>query len=143
MIENNIKIIPEYYKTLMNLYDSKFSFYLTGSHFFGNLTKYSDLDLITTYSIEVEKYLESLGFSENNYVQNYLDDMTVKVMSKYFPNDDESYGGCWKIDVQLVRDIENKLKVRNFLKENFSSLPKDKKQTRILWNMVYSYLQDK
>lgn len=146
---------------LLALKDSDKDFFLTGSRFFGGATKNSDWDFIASHSDSTEEFLWKLGFKLNEDVQDYLDPMTTKVLTKYFccceehhQDQYEQYGvcekvehsdECQKIDIQLCHDFDTKIKVRDILKESFNrnGLPGDKYQRSYLWSMVYKLVKAK
>lgn len=155
MLNDNVNFLSPLQQTLAGLQNSKFGFWLTGSRFFGNAHELSDWDFITGYNQEVEAHLKELGFVLNEGVQDYLDKMTTKVLTKHFCSCEfhardwheevRHTDECLKIDIQLAHDLDLKLTVRNILKENFShvSLPSDKCQRSKLWDMVYNLVKPK
>lgn len=143
---------------LLTLKNAEINFFLTGSRFFGGSNSESDWDFIARHTEDNETFLLSIGFKPNEDVQDYLDPMTTKVLTKYFCHCEAeawninkkaheiTHGSeCMKIDIQLCHDIDTKLKIRDILKKGFNSkpIPGDKYQRNKLWTMVYSLLKPK
>lgn len=118
--------------------ESPYDFYLTGSRYFGTETEESDWDFCAQYSNELVQFLEKLGFVNNAFVQEYLDPMTLMVMGVYLPDGN-------KIDVQLCKDLETKLRIRDILFKYFygNGIPGNKMERSQIWSMVYAVLTGK
>lgn len=154
MLLNTNNFLSPVQSALTVLQHSKFEFCLTGSRFFGGAREESDWDFITWFNQETEDFLVWIGFVLNEDVQDYLDPMTTKVLTKHFCHCDfrgMEWGEkimhtdeCLKIDIQLCHDFSTKIKVRDILKKSFNRpLPGDKYQRSQLWSMVYELVKAK
>lgn len=157
MLHNTYQFLAPVEFCLLALKESDKDFFLTGSRFFGGATDKSDWDFIARQDESTETFLRGIGFKLNEDVQDYLDPMTAKVLTKHFcfceeHYRDQDYNGrvehseeCQKIDIQLCHDFDTKIKVRDILKESFKRnwLPGDKYQRSDLWSMVYNLVKAK
>ena len=155
MLHNTREFLAPIDACLMMLKNAEVSFFLTGSRFFGGAHSKSDWDFIAQHTETTEAFLLSIGFKLNEDVQDYLDPMTTKVLSKHFCHCEEQardYGErfsgnhheeCLKIDIQLCHDVDTKIKIRDILKKGFEGqvLPGDKCQRNRLWTMVYNLVK--
>jgi hypothetical protein len=162
MLHNTREFLAPIDACLMMLKSAEVSFFLTGSRFFGGVHSKSDWDFIAQHNEITEAFLLSIGFKLNEDVQDYLDPMTTKVLTKHFCScesrwryDDEGVvmrfdehrfqhsDECLKIDIQLCHDVTTKLQIRDILKKGFDSkpLPGDKYQRNRLWTMVYNLVK--
>ena len=116
-----------------------FSFYLTGSRFFGWANANSDIDFYTENSPEVKKILKDMGFEElpGGYEtrSNYLkDNQTLSVMRHRTA----------KIDVQIVYDVEVKTEAQRILEQTIRVYPdfergfRIKANAHVYWNRAYA-----
>lgn len=111
---------------------SGYKFHLTGSRYFGNHHSQSDWDYIVQNSAGVHDFLVDLGFTFTKDREHYNDVNTVSVYSL-------QYGvNTWeKIDVQLSRDINEKIAAQNCIVRFFpTGLTADKKMNSRIWEMV-------
>jgi hypothetical protein len=111
---------------LERIQNSTFSFYLTGSRFFGGGGPNSDWDLYAAWSREIEIFLADIGFHEK-VESAYLDPMTMTVME----NGD--------VTVQLLhpRMLEAKHTIQSILSTlAFSCKPKCERAE--IWHMMSS-----
>jgi len=120
------KVVPA---TIENLMKSEFTFYLTGSRFFGNVTEKSDWDFFVKDSPEVREFLESICFSyEYQGNSGYKDAFLTTVMYSRIPRG---------IHVQLINEVELKVKVQNYLKDfPWDSIPKENRDAIWDWARV-------
>ena len=154
MLHDATSFLSPLQSALSRLHNSNFEFYLTGSRHFGGARQDSDWDFIAAHNKEIKDFLLSLGFERNEHVQLYLDPMTTEVVTLYLCScslaQEASESGlvyhrddCMKIDVQLCHDMENKIKIRNLLKETFKrvSFPGNKYQRNAIWELTYKLLK--
>lgn len=114
---------------------SHFSFYLTGSRFFGDIKPTSDWDFFVQNDEHVPKFLSHHGFGLL-HVRNtdYTDEQTVFVYRHIEA----------KIDVQLVEDASLKWRTQQYIFESpvLLRLYKDMKafpdKRDAFWNLVYA-----
>jgi predicted nucleotidyltransferase len=103
---------------------SEFSFYLTGSRFFGGYHPGSDWDYFVTDSLKVRGFLDSLGFSEDeNLTLQQYDDSTIITVMSY--ND---------IQIQLVKDANFKHEVQTLLLQTNGLHSVPKASRKFVWN---------
>jgi len=103
---------------------SEFSFYLTGSRFFGGYHSKSDWDYFVSDNARVRDFLYSLGFyeSEGEALLRY-DDSTIVTVLVY--ND---------IHIQLVKDATFKHQVQLLLLQTNSLHSVPKESRKFVWN---------
>ena len=117
---------------LLSLQYHNYSFYLTGSRFFGGHIPFnSDCDLFVQGSREVMDFLRSLGFYLVDTAYD-KDDQTVNVM-RYHKQ------GNPTVDVQLVKNVDVKERAQKAIQEKYLQqyLKMDKMSRRDLWNVLY------
>lgn len=114
--------------------ESDYTFYLTGSRFFGGSNSKSDWDYFVEDSKEVRKFLENTGFwmmdKEDSTTTHYGDASMVALYSR---ND---------IHIQVVKDAYLKHRAQAFLTRhaNMKSVPKICR--RHLWNMALNHVSE-
>lgn len=113
-----------------------FTFYLTGSRYFGNAQPQSDWDFFCQYSSEVTDWLRENGFQEHYTDPGYKDSELVCLMRN----------NAVKMDIQLVKDAELKWKVQQLLmtRADFRRmlLTMGKQYHSALWDMMYCFVKD-
>jgi len=113
---------------------SEFTFYLTGSRFFGGFSSNSDYDFFVQSNPEVVDFLKQIGFIREK--DNYKDD----------PNIDSVYVcSCSPISIhiQLVKLAEIKQLAQEIIYNNFELrqvLQYNKATADLVWNSVISSL---
>lgn len=113
---------------VMNMIESDFTFYLTGSRFWGTECCQSDWDFFTNENQMVYSWLVQNGF-EIVSKSTYTDLNCSTVMQK------------GKIQVQLVKDAKVKNDIQNILFEEFPQGFLDKHFAKRMWNLAYkSYM---
>jgi len=114
---------------LNHLQNSNFEFFLTGSRFFlKTLRKESDWDFYAEYSPLVEDYLKGQGYTVSLEYEDYF---TVKVLTR------RTLG--FKIDVQLVQNVDLKTRAQRLLAPYINSVSKE--YHKVLWDMAFKWLQ--
>lgn len=111
--------------TIYQLQSSDFKFYLTGSRFFGNFTKYSDWDFFVKDSLEVRNFLQEIGFSIHLKDYTYKDrNLNFIVCHNNVP-----------IQIQLVNDADLKIcaQVLLFETDELRNV-QDKSKRSYIWN---------
>lgn len=111
-----------------NMIESDFTFYMTGSRFWGNYYSKSDWDFFTHENQMVYSWLVQNGF-EVVSKSTYTDLNCSTVMQK------------GKIQVQLVKDAKVKNDIQKILFDNFPNGFPDKEFAKRMWNLAYkSYM---
>lgn len=107
----------------------EFEFSQTGSRYFGHANIWSDWDFFTKDSVEVERFLVSLGLKpdpSNELLETYPDDQEIVMVYR-------GHG----VDVQLVKDLEVKSTAQTILAGmdliRFSS----KEEHKFFWRRAY------
>ncbi len=113
---------------LKHLEGAPFDFFLTGSRFFKNAKEESDWDFYTEASVPVEDFLKSCGYTVSLMYEDYF---TVKVLTRETP--------WFKIDIQLVQDVELKTKAQGMLAPYIARV--NRKYHKVLWDMAFKWLQ--
>ncbi|MCK5611070.1 hypothetical protein KAR91_54860 [Candidatus Pacearchaeota archaeon] len=113
--------------TLFTLKESNFTFYLTGSRYFGGKHSDSDWDFFTEDSEEVRVFLGKLGF-ERLKSTKYADHGVTCV-----------YRHLEKIDVQLVEDPGFRQSIQKVLKDkkHFINRAYSRGTRTHIWNIAY------
>jgi hypothetical protein len=107
---------------------SPFTFYFTGSRYFNSNAWNSDWDFFTQNSTVVLAFLLEKGFTKITSL--YVDMMTVDVYRK------------GNVDIQLVKDVETKVKARIIYGEVYSMCATNTKSSRTdLWNKCFAAVQ--
>lgn len=101
--------VDEPQKILLKMDQPPFSFYLTGSRFFGNPDEHSDYDFFVLDSEEVREFLQNLGFRNKTVSRYLLPDM------KEFQDLNDVWTFQDLIDVQLLKETFFKKKAQNIL----------------------------
>lgn len=110
-------------------------FYLTGSKFFGGVTKTSDTDYFVQNSPLLDEFLSKNGFGQVKMSRAYTDYLLVDL----WVNRDEN------VHVQVVSDAKHKLRAQELLKhDEWSRLYKflPKLMRRDLWNIAIMYTRE-
>ena len=103
-------------------------FHLTGSRFFGGANGNSDWDFFTEDTKAVVSFLKSHGFEI--VPTSYSEDIQISRVMRL----DADY----QFDIQLVSDVDLKLRAQTYLKSCFpSGLPGTKSDRKQLWKMAY------
>jgi len=113
---------------LKHLEGAPFDFFLTGSRFFKNAKEESDWDFYTEASTLVEDFLKSRGYTVSLTYEDYF---TVKVLTRRTPG--------FKIDVQLVQNVDLKTRAQSMLAPYINSVSKE--YHKVLWDMAFKWLQ--
>ena len=127
MIKNLFRTDPETQAVLEDLQGTPekcLEFHLSGSRFFGTSHEGSDWDFFTADSMEVRRYLKNSGFvtCEN---ESYQDPLCCAVFKKGL------------VHVQIVSDLEAKLRIQNLLfGSRFYTLKPTKEQARAVWHAM-------
>ena len=116
--------VSETYYVIQAFRESEFSFYLTGSRFFGNHTTDSDWDFFTKNALSVRRFLVDYGFKEES--SSYRD-RVVAVVYKHIK---------LPIHVQLVHDVNKKILAQHLIKGMGIPLLdiSNKDKRRDIWN---------
>jgi len=115
-------------------------FALTGSRFFQYLNKScdSDWDFFTPYSEDTESYLKSLDTRIEVLYLNASDYKDTDVVKVYRYSNPLALNGITQIDIQLVKDYNRRLVIRDVLKNMYLPWEHLHKNTRSnLWNGMY------
>ena len=140
MIENFNAMIPSALNILDN---SGFTFYPTGSRYFGGASETSDWDFLVEHDGEVCQFLLNNGFVHNDS-GGYFGDATV---SEVFTYNRVPLSGkpLIKIDIQVVHQehLSTKLLIQKILKEKYGNngLPGDKQVRKEIWHLMFFALQ--
>jgi len=138
MIDKLASILPS---ILNKLEYSVFTFYPTGSRYFGGVSSESDWDFFVEDSKEVREFLCQMGF-ESNDAEAYDDSTVVAVWSYYTRSSWDK--GLTKIDVQLISEkkFSSKLMVQKLIKDYFgdNGLPGNKQTQREIWKLMLKSL---
>lgn len=109
--------------------DNRFTFYLTGSRFFGGASENSDWDFMVEENAGLDNFLKENNFSDIGY-ENYND---CSVLAVWFNA---------TVHVQVLKEgtLRKKLKVQSMLKECeiMPILSSDKRLRSMLWNLLLS-----
>lgn len=125
MIKNYVRVESK----LEKIEKSPIEFHLTGSKFF--LGTGNDIDLFTKDCDSTRRFLESIGFKLHSSSQ-YKDDSCISV---YRAMED---GRNAQIDIQLVINVDLKIKVQEKLKQLGILSP-----TTEQWNLAFAFMLEK
>ena len=103
---------------------SPFTFYLTGSRYFGTENFNSDTDYFTSDNSGIREWLVNKGFHKNT-VSRYVDMLTTEVWSNF----------ALPVDVQICKDVEKKVNIQAVMKALGMLYP-----TKEMWNFAYVLL---
>ena len=138
MLANTLTLVPSLYQVLRSMEESEFEFFLTGSRFFGGVHQGSDYDFFVLLDTNVEHYLRSLYFMEDDVAQYEGDSSFAKVLTLMLPDG--------VIQVQLIKQeaFARKQLVQRILQNRYGAkgLPGDKDAKRELWHLAYHVLED-
>ena len=111
------------------LLNSKYTYYLTGSKFFGGSNSVSDTDYFVQYLAGVQDELKELGFKQCEH--SYIDSQTIEVW--HHANDN--------IHIQLVNGASWKDKAQNFIVNSTAFrklyLATDQNRRKLLWELAF------
>lgn len=122
---------PSIVKEMRN---SEFTFYLTGSRFWGNYNYQSDWDFFTQDSPEVRTWLKKFNFVEYSNDTHYSsDDQCLSVYN--FKGSSEPFD---HIHIQVVADVEIKKIIQAILIELFPLGFKTKNDAKAIWKAAFA-----
>lgn len=116
-------------------------FHLTGSRFFNpeDVAKNTDWDFFAQHSIPLTRHLKNLGFYDiggYGYECDEIDKGLITVLRYTFEEGEDKV----QIDIQLCRDVQERLQLRDCLKEvDWQSIPK--KQRSEVWDLARTLLK--
>ncbi len=119
------------------LAEMDYSFFPTGSRYFGGVKEYSDYDYFAQHSDQVTETLYRAGFRVlSDRDEGYFDEQTIFIFRAKYQDT--------HIDVQLVKSVEVKTQARDLLNQlGVFELVERPKQRRELWNRAYQYVQSR
>lgn len=124
---------------LRQLHESKFEFFLTGSHYIGGAGEASDLDLLTEDNEEVRVYLNTIGFSSDILLNwhGYL-------ICPHKGSETNAVVELRNVQVQLCRDVALQCNVRDIIRNYLFTVhyTADYPERRAIWDNVAALLRD-
>ena len=115
---------------VIKLHNAPFTFYLTGSRFFGNITPKSDWDFYASYNKQICEWLNDQGFIQASHHLYGDDPNCVKVFTN-------TNAATTPIHVQLVADIKAKHQCQTIL-INVLKHVRDKTVARMFWRVAFA-----
>jgi predicted nucleotidyltransferase len=117
--------------------ESKHTFYLTGSRYWGNAHKNSDWDFFVEMDEEVKSMLKSIGFERLSNHIAYVDDIQcTDVYEKYVSSKN---GGDVLIQVQMVASAEIKNLIQEKLYQMYPGGLGNKSEAKIIWKNAFEF----
>lgn len=132
------------------LEQSPFTFYLTGSRYFGDAVENSDWDFFVQHDRGVISFLESHGFElVHRRNEKYKDEICLYTYRKLCP--ELGYGRAACVDIQVVIDAPRKNKAQEYIVQHVLlnvMLKQMKKKwgkgaAEYIWNLVFAVVHNK
>lgn len=111
---------------------SDIDFHLTGSRYFRAPNLFSDIDFFTEDKVETRNFLTDIGFiaEKNSHYNGVITDINTAVVYRNLNA---------RIDVQLIKNVQLKIDIQNWMKENDILPPQtyNKEFQRNWWDEQY------